>query len=169
MEIFEAIFTRRSIRKYTGKVINDVDLKCILKSGFYAPSAKNIQPWHFIVVKEPKLLEKISQIHPYAKMLPSAGCCIVVCGDKTKQRKTGFLIEDCSASIENMLLAAHGLGLGAVWLSLYPIYSRYKPIGKLLNVPATIIPVGMIALGYKAEDKSIEDRYSEEKLHFEKW
>lgn len=169
MDIFEAILTRRSIRKFTGKVINDDDLKCILKSGFYAPSAKNFQPWHFIIVKETELLEEISQRHPYAKMVPNAGCCIVVCGDKMKQTKTGFLIEDCSASIENMLLAAHGLGLGAVWLSLYPINSRSKPISKLLNIPATIIPVGMIAVGYKAEEKTIDDRYSEEKLHFEKW
>jgi nitroreductase len=115
------------------------------------------------------MLENISKKHPYAKMLPNAGCCIIVCGDKNKQQKTGFLIEDCSAAIENMLLAAHGLGLGAVWLSLYPISSRSKPIGKLLNIPENIIPVGMIAVGYKAEEKTASDRYCEEKLHFDQW
>ncbi|MDA3901285.1 MAG: nitroreductase family protein [Spirochaetes bacterium] len=169
MDILEAILTRRSIRKFTGEVLNDDDLKTILKAGFYAPSAKNFQPWHFVIVKNSKTLEDISQIHPYAKMVPSAGCCIVVCGDKNDQNEEGFLIEDCSAAIENMLLAAHGIGLGAVWLSMYPISSRSEPIAELLSIPKNLITVGMIAVGYKSEEKTTDDRYKLEKIHFEKW
>ncbi len=169
MDVLKAIFTRRSIRSFTGEAINNDDLNCILKAGFYAPSARNLQPWHFIIVKDKEMLESISQKHPYAKMVPNAGCCIVVCGDKEKQTKTGFLVEDCSAAIENMLLAAHGIGLGGVWLSLYPISTRSKPIGKLLGIPDNIVPVGMIAVGYKAEEKMTEERYDKEKLHFERW
>ncbi len=169
MDVLEAIYTRRSIRKYTDKDIDEDTLRSILRAGFYAPSATNQRPWHFVIIKDKEMLIKISQKHPYAKMLPGAACCIVVCGDKTKQEKTGFLVEDCSAAIENMLLATHGLGLGAVWLSLYPISSRSKPIGQLLNIPQHIIPVGMIAIGYKAEERTTKERFNEERLHFEKW
>lgn len=169
MDVLEAIYTRRSIRKYTDRKIDEETLRSILRAGFYAPSARNLQPWHFIVVRDKEMLVNISNKHPYAKMLPGAACCIVVCGDKTIQDKTGFLVEDCSAAIENMLLAIHGLGLGGVWLSLYPISSRSKPIGQLLNIPENIVPVGMIALGYKGEERTTNERYNEDKVHFEKW
>lgn len=169
MDVLDAIYTRRSIRKFTDQDIDKEILRSILRAGFYAPSAKNQQPWHFIIIKSKEMLLNISQKHPYAKMLPNAACCIVVCGDKNKQGQTGFLVEDCSAAIENMLLAAHGLGLGAVWLSLYPISSRSKPIGQLLDIPKNIIPVGMIAVGYKAEERTTKERFNEDRLHFEKW
>ncbi|MGE5473867.1 MAG: nitroreductase family protein [Ignavibacteriales bacterium] len=169
MDVLEAIYTRRSIRKFTGEVISDNQLKSILKAGFYAPSANNYQPWHFVIVRNKKMLESMSGIHPYAKMLPNAGCGIIVCGDTTKQAEMGFLIEDCSAAIENMLLAAHGIGLGSVWISLYPITSRYQPIASILNIPENFIPVGMIAVGQKAEVKNTNERYHQDKIHFEQW
>src|SRR5690554_4415591 len=118
MNVLDAIFSRRSIRKFTGEQVKEEDLKTILKAGFQAPSAHNYQPREYIVVKDKEILNKISEFHKYAKMLPNAGCGIVVCGDTSKQEEIGFLVEDCSASIQNMLLAAHGLGLGAVWCGL---------------------------------------------------
>ena len=98
MEILEAIFTRRSIRKFTGQPITDDNLHTILRAGCYAPSARNHQPWQFVVVKDGHTLQAIAADHPYAKMMPQAGCCIVACGDKERQGRVGFLIEDCSAS-----------------------------------------------------------------------
>jgi nitroreductase len=169
MEVLEAIFTRRSIRKFSGQPINDEDLSTILRAGCYAPSARNHQPWHFVVVKDCKTLQAIALDHPYAKMMPQAGCSIVTCGDKEKQGLTGFLIEDCSAAIQNMLLAAHGLGLGAVWCGLYPLSPRMKKIRELLYLPANILPIGMIALGKKGEERSTGERYDPLKIHFEKW
>jgi nitroreductase len=169
MDIIEAIMTRRSIRKYTGEPISETDLETILRAGCQAPSAMNHQPWHFVVIREKATLECIAQMHPYAKMLPAAGCGIVVCGDKARQGMTGFLIEDCSAAIENMLLAGHGLGLGAVWCGLYPNTRLAKPAASLLKIPAEIVLVGLVVVGHKAEDKRFDDRYHPERVHFEQW
>jgi nitroreductase len=169
MDVLEAIFTRRSIRKYTGQPVSEEDLHTILRAGCYAPSARNHQPWHFIVIRDCNTLQAIADDHPYAKMLPQAGCCIVVCGDKEKQGMTGFLVEDCAAALQNMLLAAHGLGLGAVWSGLYPAAQRTKLITRLLGLPPNLLPIGMMALGRKAEERQTEERYDPAKVHFEKW
>lgn len=169
MDILEAINSRRSIRKFTGEVISDEDLKAILQAGFQAPSAHNLQPREYIVVKDKDTIEKINEFHQYTKMLPKAGCGIVVCGDKEKQPETGFLVADCSASIENMLLAAHGLGLGAVWCGIYSAENLVKSMSELLDLPEHIVPIGMVVVGTKVEDKKEKDRYDESKVHFEKW
>jgi nitroreductase len=169
MDVLEAIYTRKSIRRFTGQTISDEDMKLLLKAGCSAPSAHNRQPWHFVIVKNPKALESIAGFHPYAKMLPQAGCGIIICGDEEKQGTTGFLIEDCSAAIENVLLAAHGIGLGAVWCGLYPVPKLTQAVSKLLNLPETIIPVGMVVVGYKAEEKEAVDRFDESKVHYEQW
>jgi nitroreductase len=169
MEVLEAIFTRRSVRNFTGQPISEEDLKTVVNAGFCAPSAHNKQPWHFVIVRDKDALENISKVHPYAKMLPQAGCGIIVCGDKRKEGMTGFLIEDCSAAIQNMLLAAHGLGLGAVWCGLYPVPQLTKPVIKFVNLPSAIVPVGMVVIGHKAEEKESIDRYDDSKVHIEQW
>jgi nitroreductase len=169
MDVLEAIFTRRSIRKYTGQPVSEADLHTILRAGCYAPSANNHQPWHFVVVRDCNTLQAFAEEHPFAKMMPQAGCCIVVCGDDQKQTRLGFLIEDCSAALQNILLAAHGLGLGAVWCGLYPDEPRMAAISRLLGLPAHLHPVGMLALGHKAEDPQTGERFDPAKVHFEKW
>lgn len=169
MTLIESINSRRSIRRYTGEVIDEESLKLILQAGFQAPSAHNHQPQNFIVVKDPVKLEAIAQRHKYAKMLPGAGCGIVVCGDRRKQTRDGLLACDCSASIQNMLLAAHSLDLGAVWIGLYPIDSFTKIISDLLDLPEFMLPIGMIAVGYKAEDKEMVDRFDPLRLFMENW
>lgn len=169
MDVLDAIFTRRSIRKFTGEQVSEENLKTILKAGFSAPSAHNYRPQHFVVVREKSTLESITSFHPYCKMLPNAGCGIIVCGDTKKQNVTGFLVEDCSASIQNMLLAAHGLGLGAVWCGLYPHDQLTKPMAELLKLPSTIIQIGLVVLGHKDQEREAPDRYEGEKVHFEEW
>ena len=169
MDVLEAINSRRSIRKFTGKPIDEQDLKNIIKAGFQAPSAHGLEPREFVVVRNAKIIEKIVQFHGHAKMLPQAGCGIVVCGDKTKQNVFGFLISDCSASVQNMLLAAHGLGLGAVWCGLYPREHLIEGMTDVLNLPEHIIPVGMVVVGIKDEKKSAINRYNEDKIHYDRW
>lgn len=169
MDVLDAIFTRRSIRKYSGEPVLEKDIDAILKAGLHAPSAHNKQPWDFIIVKDKNKFESIAKVHTYAKMLPHAGVCVVVCGDKNKQPMTGFLIEDCSAAIENMLLAAHGLGLGAVWCGLYPVTHLTKGMKKIFELPEYIIPVGMVVIGQKGEERKMENRFDPTKLHYEKW
>lgn len=169
MDVIDAIITRRSIRKFTGKVVSDEQLNLLLRAGFQAPSAHNLQPWHFIVVKDKEKLDEITGSHPYAKMLPQAGCGIIVCGDVNREKREGFMVEDCSAAIQNILLAAHGKGLGAVWCGIYPDPDRMKPISRILNLPENIIPVGLIAVGYPAEEKTPKDRFDSSKIHYETW
>lgn len=169
MDVLQAIYTRRSIRKFTGEPISDTNVEVLLKAGFSAPSAHNMQPWHFVVVKNPEVLNKIAEKHPYAKMLPQAGCCIIVCGDNEVQKSKGFLIEDCSAAIQNILLAAHGTGLGAVWCGLYPVPELIALVSETVNLPNNIEPMGMVVVGHKAEDRASAERYDKAKVHHDKW
>ena len=169
MDVIETIMTRRSIRTFTGEPISEEQLNTLLKVAFQAPSASNHQPWHFVVVRDSQMLSAIAAAHRYARMLRKAGCGIVVCGDKELQKMTGFLVEECSATIENMLLAAHGIGLGAVWCGLYPSVQLSAPIIKLLNLPENIIPVGLVVVGRKAEENPFENRYNPERIHHETW
>ena len=170
MDVLTAIRTRRSIRRYTGEAIDDAALHTILDAGFCAPSASNRRPWHFLVLKDAAKLQAIAELHPYAKMMPAAGCCIVVCGDEGVQPAIGLLVEDCSAAIQNMFLAAHGLDLGAVWCGLYiaaeGLHTRFVDF---LDLPAGIVPVGMIAVGHPAEQKPAQSRFAADRVHNEVW
>jgi len=169
MDVISAIFTRRSIRKFNGVAIKEDELKTVLKAGFYGPSAHNIRPVNFVVINDEAQLKTIANFHPYAKMLLQAGCGIVVCGDKNRQKLEGFLIEDCSAAIENMLLAAHGLELGAVWCGIYPVKELTDGFTELLKLPENIIPVGIVVVGNKLEDITPLNRYDEAKIHYNNW
>jgi len=169
MDIMEAIFTRRSIRKYKSGNISDETIELLLKSGMYAPSANNFQPWHFIEITEKSILLKIRDFHPYADMLKDASLAIVVCGDQKLDENMGYLALDCAAATENILLAAHGLGLGAVWLGIYPRSERISEINKLLHLPNHIIPITMISIGIPSENKVVQERFKIERIHKNKW
>lgn len=169
MDALEAILTRRSVRKFTNEKIKNEDISLLLKAGFAAPSAHNHQPWEFIVIKDEKLLDDFAKQHPYAKMLPEARCGIVVCGNSEKQNDIGYLVADCAAAIENILLAAHALNLGAVWCSLYPTPERVRISKELLNLPNTMIPVGVIAVGHPFEIKPPRENYDEKRIHYNQW
>jgi nitroreductase len=169
MEVLETIFTRRCICRFTAEPVTDKELDTVLRAGFQAPSAHNGQPWEFIIIKDKEKFERISKFHPYAKMVPQAQVCVIVCGNENRQKTTGFMIEDCSAAIENMLLAAHGMNLGAVWCGLYPVPKLTKEMKKLCSLPDFVIPVGMIVLGHKGEEKAPTDRYDAAKIHSEIW
>ena len=169
MDVFEAIYTRRSIRDYSSGKIAQEDVNKILKAGMYAPSAHNYQPWHFVVIRDKILLQKIRKSHPYADMLKDAGLAIVVCGDHTLEKHTGYLVQDCSAATQNILLAAHGLGFGAVWLGLYPRENRMKSVSKLIGLPKEIISVSLVSIGIPGEQKEIKDRFKLDRVHVNKW
>lgn len=169
MDIIKGIMTRASIRKFTGELISDKQLDTILRAGFQAPSAHNYQPWEFIVLRDKEKIKLIKEFHRHAKMTEDAGTIIVVSGDTTRQTNRGFLVSDTSAAIQNMLLTAHGLGLGAVWCGIYDINEYIVNISEILNLPENILPVGMVVVGNKAKDRSPRDRYDENKIHFETW
>ncbi|MDR7870615.1 MAG: nitroreductase family protein [Tissierellaceae bacterium] len=169
MDIIEGIMTRRSIRHFTGELISDEQLDTMLRAGFQAPSAHNCQPWEFIVVRDKDKIKEIKEYHKYAKMLGDAGTAIVVCGDINRQDNMGFLVADTSAAIQNMLLAAHGLGLGAVWCGIYDIPQLIANIKETLNLPENVIPIGMVVVGNKIKDRTPQDRYDENKIHYDTW
>lgn len=169
MNVLDAILTRRSIRKFTGEPVSEEQIRQVIRSGCHAPSAHNRQPWRFVVIRNPELLAKIAAFHPYAKMLPQAGCGIVVCGDGTAQAADAFLPQDCGACIENMLLAAHGIGLGTVWCGLHPVERLTSAMREWLSLPEAIVPIGLVVIGHGAESRDVPERYSEEKVHWDTW
>lgn len=169
MEAIEALMTRRSIRKYTAESVPESLIKTILEAAMMAPSAGNQQPWQFILVRKKPTLQAIADSHPHAAMLREAPLAIVVCGDLRLEKHPGYWIQDCSAATENLLLAAHALGLGAVWLGVYPRQERVDAIRNLFHLPEFIMPLAVVAVGYPAENKSIPQRFDPEKLHDEQW
>lgn len=165
----DAIFNRRSIRKYTDQIIPEEFIEKILRAGMAAPSANNEQPWHFIVIDDRDILNEIPKYHPYAQMLKEANRAILVCGDRTVQKFDGYWIQDCAAATQNMLLMAHELGLGAVWLGIYPRDERVKLTKELFCIPEHITPLSLISLGFPAEKKQPSDRYKPERIHYNRW
>lgn len=169
MEAMEAILTRRSIRKYTKQSVSEEVIRKLLEAAMSAPSARNTQPWHFVVINDRAILDEIPKLHPYSQMLKEAPLAILVCGDLKLQNNEGYIVQDCSAATQNLLLAAHSEGLGAVWLGIYPREERISGIRKLLNIPSYILPISLISLGHPAEKKERENRYQESRVHYNRW
>jgi len=169
MDILEAIKTRRSIRKFTDKPVSKKDIDTILEAAMQAPSAGNQQPWEFIVIDDRKILDAIPEFHPYSKMLKESPVAILVCGKIDASKYCGFWVQDCSAATQNILLVAHGLGLGAVWLGIYPLQERIDGIKDIFGFPGDIYPLSLIALGYPDEKKEVKIRFTKEKVRYNKW
>ena len=163
------IMTRRSIRKFSDKPVSDEQIESILRAAMASPSAGNMQPWQFIVIKDREILDKVPEIHQYAKMALESPIAILVCCDTSKKVREGFWIQDCSAASQNILLAAHALGLGAVWCGIYPNEERTKDFQKLLEMPDYVYPVNIIPIGYPAEQKEPSNRFDEERIHHDRW
>jgi len=169
MDVLEAIHTRRSIRKYDDKPVPDELVQKILSAAMSAPSACNSQPWHFVVVTDRKLLAEVPKVNPYAKMARDAPLAILVCGDVTLKQVPGYWVVDCAAAVQNLLLAAHALGLGAVWTGVYPRKERMDGFRRLLGLPDTVAAHSLIVLGYPAETLPREDRYQDDRVHRDHW
>jgi len=170
MELYEGLITRRSIRKYTGDRIGDDMISALIKAGMYAPSARNRRPWHFIVVDDREILKGIMKIHPYSSMLAEASHALVVCGDETLENGPGYYRLDCSAATQNILLAAHSMGLGAVWLGVEPRSERIKGVSSILGLPAYIHPVSIVSVGIPVKISSeVPDRFEPGKIRRNKW
>ncbi|MDA8173243.1 MAG: nitroreductase family protein [Nitrospiraceae bacterium] len=170
-ETLEIIYTRRSVRSYTGEAVPRETLMKILRAGMAAPSARNIQPWAFIVVTDRGKLDSLCAKLPYAKMLDKAGAAIVVCGVPEKDTVYGgkYWVEDCSAATENILLACHALGLGAVWTAAHPNEDRAATVREILNVPETVVPLNVIPIGVPKDKGHVIEKFREENIHWERW
>lgn len=166
MELFECIKTRRSIRKYISGSISEGEISKILEAGMYAPSARNTRAWHFYVIQKKELLDKISHIHPYGKMIAHAQLGILVCGDRQLESNESYLAINCAAATQNILLAINALKLGAVWLGIYPRAERIENISNLLDLPTHHLPISLLSVGIPAEAFEIPERFEKEKITY---
>ena len=167
--MIEAIKARRSIRHFLPTPLIKEQLEEIVRAGMAAPSAKNLQPWHFVVVTDKSLLQKLAKANPYAEMVAKAPLAIVVCGDMTKALDgdaRDFWIQDCSAASENILLAATGLGLGSVWTGTYPSEERCAAVSEVLGLPETLIPLNTIVIGYPDGEVTPKDKWQESNISY---
>jgi nitroreductase len=169
MEAIQAILTRRSIRKFKETTVSDDVIEKIVDCGLAAPSARDKQPWHLIVVKNRETLKAIQKVHPSAKMLDKAAFAVVVCGDSTIESEMGYIALNCAAMTQNMLVAANALGLGSVWLGLFARKDREEGVRKVFNLPSHIIPVSIAAIGLSDETPEPANRQKEGKLHKEQF
>ncbi len=165
----DTIYDRRSIRKFLDKTVNPDLVDEILRAGLFAPSGYNKQPWHFVVFDQKDLIQKIKNMHPYASSLETAPVCIMVCGDTDLELAEGFYQVDCSAAIENMLLAAKALGLDTCWMGIYPWQEVMGNFSKTFELPQNVKPFALIALGYGAVKLERPKRYDTSKIHYNKW
>ncbi len=164
-----AIFTRRSIRKYKNEPVTDEQLEVLLKAGMSAPSAMNSQNWEFVIVRDRDHLNRLSVLNPYHQMLKNAALAIIVCGDTTKIVGEEYWIQNCSAATQNILVQANEMGLGTVWLGVAPYEEKMQRISDDLSLPEHIKPLGIISVGVPDEFKSQQDTFKTEKIHYEKY
>ena len=167
-EVLDTIFKRRSIRKYQEKPVEKEKLVLLLKAAMAAPTASNNQPWEFVVVDEEEIMQQFRSRMKYGPY--NAPAAIVVCHNPQigrSPRSNRFYQQDCSAAIQNMLVAAVDLGLGTVWLGVYPGEETEQTVKEIAGLPEDIIPVAVIYVGYPAEEKEARTQYEESRLHWQ--
>jgi nitroreductase len=170
MDALQAILTRRSVRRFNPQPISDDVVDSILHAAMSAPSAVNEQPWHFLVINERKLLDKIADVHPHATMCTQAAAVIIPCIDTAQENYRDFWVQDMAAATENTLLAARSLGLGSVWVGVYPDEDRMKGIRQLFNLRDSVVPFAIIPLGYTdVPQEEMKERFKKERIHLNKW
>ena len=168
--MMEAILNRRSSRRFTGRPVERAQLELLLRAAMQAPSAKNEQPWEFLIVQKPETLLQLSQADPYAGAVKNATTAIVLlcrmdaCGET---EGVTFWQQDMAAAAENLLLAAQELGLGAVWLALAPVRSRMDYVRRLLHLPEGLAPFAMVPVGCPVQWKTPDNRYDSRRIHYE--
>jgi len=170
--IDSVIMTRASARSFTGETIPRETLLRIAKAGMAAPSAMNVQPWAIVIVSDRKKLDELCAALPYAKMLEKASAAFVICGDPRKDETIAakHWTVDCAAMSENILLAVHSLGLGAVWTAVFPDGPRLDSVRRIIGIPPEIIPLNVIPIGVIAGKAPVpKDKYNAAAVRFDRW
>ena len=168
----ETIMTRVSVREFTGEKISEAQIDTLLRAAMAAPSAINKQPWAFIVVTDEEIIAKLGEALPYSRCSNKPAVAIIPCGDLSKAiegEMAAFWINDVSAATENLLLAAHAMGLGAVWTGLHPDMNRATMVQKMLGLPEHIIPLCVVPVGVPAEKPAVKEKYNPENIHYNAW
>ena len=171
-DLIQLIMTRTSIRAFQDKPVSDETVEQLLKAATAAPSAKNSQPWAFVVVRDRALLEKLGASLPNAKMTATAPVAVAICGvmDKTLPGEAReYWIQDAAAATENFLLAVHALGLGAVWTGVHPISERIRILKETLKLPEGVEPFCLIPFGWPAAPATVKDKWDPSIVHQDTW
>lgn len=170
MDAIQALLTRRSIRRYTDEPVSDEHLETLLAAAMAAPSAFNQQSWRFVVVSDAKVRAELSKASKHAGMLADAPLVIVVCGDTQAERHPDtYWVQDATAALENILIAANGLGLGAVWVGVHPWDERVDAVRAATGLPEHIKPLASVAVGHPAESKPASERLDWGKVRTDRW
>lgn len=167
----ENIMTRTSIRQFKDQPVEQEKIDIMLKAAMAAPTAVNLQPWHFIVINDKKVIGQLAGGQP-----TNAPLMIAVCGDTNKTtmpdgkgKLPDFWVQDVSAATENLLLAAHALELGAVWTGVYPIMERTAEVANVLNCPQNIVPLAVVRIGYPDEAPTPKDKFKVENVSYNRF
>jgi nitroreductase len=164
MTVLDQIKKRRSIRKYTGESLTDEQITTLLEAAMAAPSASNLQPWEFVIVRDPQHRRKLAEMKTWSFMCADAGAVFAVIGDEQKSR---HWVEDTSAATQNLLLQAASMDLGSVWIAVYPDAANEAYVRSLLEIPDRLRVLCLVAVGYPDETKPPHTKYDESKIHNE--
>lgn len=170
-EALRPILERRSCRSYTSEPVSDDMLHTLLMAGMAAPSAHNSQPWEFLVLRDAPLKAAVSALGPYWGMLKDAPLGILVLANLEgyKASRQEFFVQDCSAATQNILLAAQAMGLGGVWLGLYPNEERMEGVRRVCGIPEAIIPAMLVSIGHPAQMPHPHTTFKEDKVHYDRY
>ena len=171
-DALSVIYSRKSVRQYTGELVSKDQVVALLKAGMAAPTAVNKKPWSFVVVTDKEVLQRIADGLPHSRMILKAGTAIVVSGVLAKAlpgEEQDFWVQDCSAAAENILLAAEAMDLGAVWTGVYPVQERVRCVQGVLGMPEDIIPMSIIAVGHPSSVESAKDKFELSNIHWQRW
>lgn len=165
------LFSRRSIRLFEPRPVSAEQIQTLLEAAMAAPSAAAKDPWRFLVVQSQPRREEIAKVLPAGKMIAQSPLGIVVCGDleAAHDRQLSYLLQDCAAAIENLLLAAHLMGLGGCWLGVHPREERVQALREMFRLPPSVIPVSCLAIGHPAEVKPARTRFNPLFVRHENW
>jgi nitroreductase len=169
VDTLTAIHTRRSVRSFTPDPVSEEDIQTLLEAAMVAPSSDNAQPWAFLIITDPALLAQVPSMNPYARMALKAPLSILVCGDITAEKSPGYWVQDCSAAIQNLMLAARAIGLGSVWTGIYPAEDSVTKARTLFHLPETLIPLGLVVIGHPLKEQKWEQRFVPEKVRRNLW
>ena len=170
--VLENIMTRTTCRAFQNKPVEKEKVEVLLQAGMAAPTALNAQPWHFIVIDDRDVLAQLGTASPHTGVLTTAPMAIAVCGNTDKKLPTDegvYWIQDVAAATENILLAAHAMGLGATWTGSYPVESRFKIAKAALQLPDNIKSVSIVALGYPAIEPQVKDKWNPNNVSYNKY
>ena len=160
--------TRRSIRSWTDEPLTEQERKTILDAAMNAPSAADARPWHFVTMDDPEIINQFTELGG-TEMLTDSTYIVMICGDQSKEIYPGFWPQDCSCAAQNMQLAAHDIGIGCVWIAIYPLEERVQKCREILGIPDDITPFALLAMGVPNEVLPAEERFDAERVHQNKW